>query len=206
MSEKMLLKLAKIVSAVFSPFFAPAWAVLGLFAFSYLSFLDTSYQIMVLGVVLLFTVVVPLLSITIFRVMNKWTHWQLSKRKNRFLPYVITLISYLVCLEEMSANRMPMFFRGIILAAIVSMALCFIINIWWKISTHMVGMGGLVGSVFAFSNLLGFNPLIPSSVLIVISGFLGTSRIILRQHSLMQVFVGFIVGFLSAFYLVLFVI
>ena len=65
-------------------------------------------------------------------------------------------------------------------------------------------MGGLVGALIAFSYLFYFNPAIPVCILILLSGALGTSRIILRQHTVAQVFVGFAVGFVCTMFFILY--
>ena len=72
--------------------------------------------------------------------------------------------------------------------------MCAIVNVWWKISTHTAAIGGVVGAVGAFADIFGFNPLPWFCITILLAGMLGTSRMILRQHSLSEVVVGFVVG------------
>lgn len=194
MNEKRLIQAAKVLSAVFSPFYAPIWAFVGLFLFSYLRLLPLGYKALILIMVYCFTIFIPRVSINLFRRINKWTHWQLSHREHRHMPYVLTLVSYSTCLVLMSSMNMAMFIRGIVMAALVAQVICVILNMWWKVSTHMVGMGGLVGALFSFSYLFFFNPLPGACGLIILSGLLGTSRMILRQHSLAQEIVGFVIG------------
>jgi len=204
MSEKELIQTAKILSAIFSPFYAPLWGMLALLTFSYLSALPFSYKVFLIAMVYIFTILIPRTGINLFRIVNKWTHSQLSHREHRHLPYILTVVSYATCLILMTKMNVAMFFKGIVMAALVSQIICVVVNAWWKISTHMVGMGGLVGALIAFSNLFYFNPAIPACVLILLSGALGTSRIILRQHSVAQVAVGFAVGFICTMFFILF--
>ncbi len=204
MSEKQLIQAAKILSAILSPFYAPLWAIICLFTFSYLRMVTFEYKLLMVGMVYIFTILIPNTGINIFRIINKWTHRELSNREHRHLPYILTVISYATCLVLMTHINAAMFFKGIVIAALVSQLICVIINAWWKISTHMVGMGGLVGALIAFSYLFFFNPAIPACILILLSGALGTSRIILRQHSVAQVGVGFAVGFVCAMFFILF--
>lgn len=198
MTNKSIIQIAKFFSGLFSPFYAPLWAFAGLFFFSYLCLLPWSYKALIFVMVYCFTVFIPRVSINIFRRINKWTHWQLSHREHRHMPYILTLISYATCLVLMTHLRMAMFIRGIVMAALVAEIICVIVNVWWKVSTHMVGVGGLVGALVAFSNLFYFNPIWPICGLLLLSGILGTSRMILRQHSLAQVIVGFAIGFVCA--------
>jgi membrane-associated phospholipid phosphatase len=55
----------------------------------------------------------------------------------------------------------------------------------------------------AFALFFDFNPLWWLSLVFIIAGMVGTSRIILRQHSLSQVLGGFGVGLITAFIVIL---
>ena len=174
-----------------------------LFFNSYLQMLPIEYRLFLLFTVFIFTVFIPRLGINIFRMVMSWTHMQLSHREHRHMPYLLTICSYTVCLVVLSRVNVVMFVRGVVMAAFVSQIICVFINAWWKVSTHMVGMGGMVGALIAFSNLFYFNPMWYVCALILLSGALGTSRIILRQHSLAQVIVGFIIGFVCSLVFIL---
>lgn len=190
--------MAKLLSVVFSPFYVPLWSLIGLFLFSHLKLFPLNYKLFVLIVVFCFTVLIPSVSIFVFQRTNRLSRWQMSHRRNLHVSYVLTLISYATCLLLMYKTHVPLLIRNIVLASLVAQVICTLINLKWKISIHMVGMGGLTGIDFALSNLFFFNPLLPGCILILLSGLVGTSRIILRQHTLMQVVAGFAVGFACA--------
>lgn len=200
----MLILSAKILSALFSPFYAPLWAFVWLFIFSRFRVMTLGYKIYMLVLVASFTIIIPRVTIYIFRRLNNWSRWQLNHRQHRHMPYVLSLLSYATCLLLMAQSNTWMFFRSIIMAALVIQVLCFLINMKWKISIYMAGMGGLVGVVVAFSILFYFNPLLPLILLILLSGAVGSSRMMLQQHSLMQIFAGFVVGLGCSFVFLLF--
>jgi membrane-associated phospholipid phosphatase len=52
----------------------------------------------------------------------------------------------------------------------------------------------VAGALFVFGEFFGFNPVWWLCVVFFLAGLLGTSRMILRQHSLLQVVAGFVVG------------
>lgn len=203
MKNKLLIRIAKVMSTLFMPLYAPMWVFIGLFLFTYLRLLPWGYKIFIISIVYVFTVFMPTVGITLFRLFKKWTHLELSHREHRHMPYVVALLSYTACLVIMTRINAAMFFRGVVMAALVSQIICVIINVWWKISTHMVGIGGLVGALNAFSILFFYNPVWPFCVLLLLSGVLGTSRIILRQHSLAQVLTGFGIGYVCAMVFIL---
>lgn len=203
MNEKRLMQIARALSIVFSPFYTPMWILIVLFFCSYLQMLPLQYRLFILFTVFIFTVLIPKLGINIFRMVMQMTHMQISRREHRHMPYLLTICSYTVCLTLISRMNVVMFVRGIVMAAFVSQIICIFINAWWKVSTHMVGMGGLVGALLAFSTLFYFNPLWYACGLIILSGAVGTSRMILRQHTLAQVLAGFAIGFVCALIFIL---
>ncbi len=193
--ERRLIQIAKILSTVFSPLYMPILAFLWLFFFSFLRMYPMQYKLLVLLIVFTFTIFIPHFSIGLFRRLNRWTHLQLSHREHRHMPYVLTLLSYSACLLLFTRMNTAMFFRGIILSALAAQIICVVVNIFWKVSTRMVGIGGLLGIIIAFSDIFMYNPVWPTCGLLLLSGALGTSRMVLRQHTLSQVLVGFLIGF-----------
>ena len=110
---------------------------------------------------------------------------------------------YFVCYYVMHKINIPHFMSNILIAALVIQILCAMINIWWKISTHTAAIGGVVGALLAFSFIFMFNPISWLCLTLVLAGLVGTSRIILRQHTLAQVTAGFGVGVVIAFAVIL---
>ena len=99
----------------------------------------------------------------------------------------------------MNSQRKPQCMSNILVAALVIQIVCAIINVWWKISTHTAAIGGFAGALLAFSILFAFNPLWWFCAILIIAGMVGSSRMILRQHSLSQVVAGFLVGAVAGF-------
>ena len=186
------------MSMVFTPFYLPILGLTALFFLSYLNQYLPSYKFLVLAVVYLFTILLPTLLIHLYRHYNGWTLLELGTRERRVVPYVISILSYYCCLYVMNQMHVPYFMRSIVASALIIQIVCALINIWWKISTHTAAIGGVAGALFVFSEVFRFNPTWWFCLVIVLAGMLGTSRMILRQHSLAQVVVGFLVGFVCA--------
>ena len=125
-------------------------------------------------------------------------------RERRMIPYIISILCYFTCYYLMNVMNMPRFMGNILVAALVIQMACALINVWWKISTHTAAIGGVAGALIAFSLIFGFNPIWWLCLVIILAGMVGTSRMILRQHSLSQVITGFGIGLVSAFCVLLF--
>ncbi len=200
MRERDIIMAAKTLSKVFNPFYLPIVGMIILFLFTYLNMLPTKYKLMVLFIVYLCTVLLPTLMIRIYRKYQGWTLIELGRKERRMVPYMISILCYALCYYYMNRMHIPHFMSSIIVAALGIQLFCAIINIYWKISSHTATIGGMTGALVAFSGIFNFNPVFWLCVLLFFSGLVGTSRIILRQHSLTQVVCGFLLGVVIGFF------
>ena len=197
-ADRTLIRTARVISAIFTPFSIPFLAFLILVLFSYLRIMPIQYKLIVLGVVYCFTILMPTLTIFLFRKINGFSPEDLGERKRRFMPFLLTITSYVFCLVMMHRLNIPWYMTGIILAALIMMVICIVVNLKWKLSEHMAGVGAIVGGLVSFSALFGYNPVWWLCLFILIAGVLGTARIILQHHTLGEVLVGFAVGLICS--------
>ena len=188
---------------VFTPFYLPILGLTAMFFLSYLRQYLLSYKFFVLAIVYFFTILLPTLLIHLYRNYHGWSLIELGSKERRIVPYVISILCYFTCLYLMEQMHIPYFMRSIVACALIIQIVCALINIWWKISTHTAAIGGVGGALFILSEVFRFNPTWWFCLVLVLAGILGCSRIILRQHTLSQVVVGFIVGFFCAFFTIL---
>ena len=186
-ADRTLIRTARVISAIFTPFSIPFLAFLILFLFSYLRIMPIQYKLIVLGVVYCFSILMPTLTIFLFRKINGFSPEDL-----------LTITSYVFCLVMMHRLNIPWYMTGIILAALIMMVICIVVNLKWKLSEHMAGVGAIVGGLVSFSALFGYNPVWWLCLFILIAGVLGTARIILQHHTLGEVLVGFAVGLICS--------
>ena len=199
MKEKNIILTARIMSMIFTPFYLPLVGLIALFLFSYMSLLPMAYKLPMLLMVYLFTILLPSLLIHFYRKVQGWTSKELGQKERRIVPYIISILCYFGCFFLMEYRNTPRVISIILVAALVIQMVCAFINIWWKISTHTAAIGGVAGALVIYSIAFAFNPLSWLSVVIILAGMVGTSRMILRQHSLSQVVAGFFVGFICSF-------
>ena len=190
--------MARVLSLLFTPFYLPVIGLSVLFTFSYLSLLPWLYKIEVVALVYFFTVLMPTFMIYLYRKCQRWSLIELGRRERRAVPYLISIVCYFSCIYLMQRLYIPRFMGSIVVAALIVQIVCAIINNWWKISTHTAAIGGVGGALLAFAEIFGYNPIGWLCVIILVAGLLGSSRMILRQHSLQQVLAGFGVGLVCA--------
>lgn len=202
--ERQVILAARILSMLFTPFWLPIIGLMALFLFSYMSIFPWYYKLQVLMLVYLFTILLPTALIRSYRRYHGWTLIELGHREKRMIPYLISIACYCCCVYIMHRLHMPHFMAAIVVAALTVQIVCAIINVWWKVSEHTAAIGGMGGALFAFAEYLNFNPVWWMSLIFLVAGMVGTSRMILRQHSLGQVVGGFWIGFLFAAFAVFF--
>ena len=196
---------ARILSAIFSPFWTPFLGFVLLFFCTYLSIMPLPYKITVLSLVFCFTVLLPIIGIFCYQKVNGWGIKELGERKKRFIPYLFTIMSYIGGILTMYRIHIPRYMSGILLAALICMLICSLINTKWKISTHTASIGMMVGGLLSYSFLFQFNPINALYIFILLSGMLGSARIIVRQHTLNEVVGGFFIGLFCGIIGILFI-
>ena len=197
-AEKVLRRSARVISALFTPFTIPFVAFLLLFFVSYLRIMPLGYKLIVLGVIYLCTIMMPTLGIYLFQRINKLSPQEMAQRKRRFVPFLLTIFSYLLCFFVMERLHFLWYMRGIIVAALLMMIICVVANLRWKLSEHAAGTGAVLGGLVAFSALFGYNPVWWLCLVILVAGVVGTARIILGHHTVGEVLGGFAVGYACA--------
>ena len=196
--EKQIILTARVVSMVFTPFYLPILGLTALFFLSYLRQYEPAYKFFVLAVVYFFTILLPTFLIHLYMRYQGWSLIELGIKERRVVPYLISILCYFTCLHIMEQMHIPYFMRSIVASALIIQIVCALINVWWKISTHTAAIGGVAGAIYVFSEVFRFNPTWWTCLVLIIAGILGSSRMILRQHTLSQVVTGFLVGIVCA--------
>ncbi len=197
--NKGLIITARVVSIIFTPFYLPLVGIALLLTFTFLSGLPTKYKLLLAATVYLLTVFIPTVLIFLYRLVRGWSLQELGRKRNRIVPYAISITSYLLCIWLLDRVYVNHEIISIIIAALIIQAVSIIVNFFWKISTHTAAIGGVTGALVAYGFLFEFNPVGWLCLAILVSGIVGSARIILRQHSLAQVVGGYFIGVVCAF-------
>ena len=192
--------IAHVISTVFQPLLMPTYGVMLLFVYTYFGVIYTQQFWLIISPIFLFSFVIPAVLIFMLFRMGIISDLSLTKRHERFYPYLITLLSYTAMMMFYYRMNMPKWFMLMIAASIAIMIIAIIITVWWKISAHMFGVGGLMGGAMSVSYFVErSNPYYLFMGLFILAGLIGTSRLILKRHTLAQVIAGFLLGFLVSF-------
>ena len=189
------MKLTQLISIILHPIFMPLLAIhLTLLALPSLSFTLSHNLILIYGVTIFSSIVLPLVSIFWLIKKGQVNSLEMSNHKERPLPLFKTVIwmSFGYYLLQNLLLYTPIL-KAELLGAILIILIAAIISKFWKISLHLLGVGGVVG-VFLALQIIHGDFLYPIILLILLSGILGVARIKQKAHNYTQVYVGFIVG------------
>ncbi|GAB3881156.1 hypothetical protein GCM10028825_01890 [Spirosoma agri] len=126
---------------------------------------------------------------------------QLDTLADRRLPYFLTAIVY-AGLTFLFGFRMQLLSSvapeiAILLGSVtVSILLVGLISLYWQISAHSVGIGGVVGAVAGIITKFGEVDLVfVLAILVILAGLTGSARLQLNAHTPAQIGAGFGLGF-----------
>ncbi len=191
--------LARMLSTVFRPAYYPIVGFVILFTLTYMVAFAWQYKLWVLGMLTLFTLLLPMLGTYIYRKLNGWSRHELRSQHRRAVPYLIYLCCCVCCMHVMNMVHLPRFMTAILGSSLLIQTVCILVNMKWKVSVHSAGCGGIIGVLVAYAQLLGFNPLWWLCATILLSGLVMTSRMLLRQHTLWQVLGGTLLGVICGY-------
>jgi membrane-associated phospholipid phosphatase len=189
-------KFYEIVSHIFQPLLIPTYGVLLLINMDIFGSLPVSWHITAFAGTLFFTGIVP--AFVILLMLRKGTVHDvfISRREERTLPYISTLVSYAFWVIFLwLILRLPLLLLAIGISVMVSVILITLINIRWKISAHLAGIGALGGGVVGLAHRLSYNPIGLLFVVLVVSALVALARLQLKAHSPGQVTAGYLLGF-----------
>lgn len=148
------------------------------------------------------TGVLPALSVLILSKAELITSIELKERKERIIPFIMTLFYLTATYVLLMKASLPSLIYSTLLGGIVAFAGLTIMTFFWRVSAHLCAYGSLVGSLtglfahspFPFKDLL--------ILLVLVGGALASARFYLGAHSLRELAVGSVWGFLATFYFV----
>lgn len=159
------------------------------------------------------TFLIPGFAIFLMWRLNLISSLEMRDKQDRIIPFIATGVFYLWVLRSVFADpNIPTAFLIAALGTTIGLFACFIINLFFKISLHAVGMGGLVGMILIIMWLYSYGsftlniPLIGMCEIsinlvlmlsILIAGLVGSSRLFLHAHTSKELYLGFILGALA---------
>ncbi|MDP2723694.1 MAG: hypothetical protein Q8O72_13140 [Bacteroidales bacterium] len=195
----MQFKPAQIISILFHPLLVPTYLLLILSSLNthHVLTMPLQYRLLLIVFVFLTTFMLPALILIILRKFGVVKSLEMHERQERALPLIIVsaffyLTYYL--LKQMEQNSL---FTLFMIGATMLVLLCLIINYFTKVSIHATSWGGFLGAFMGFSLNFQVDVTLWLYAIILITGMVATARLILKAHTVAQVYGGFLLGSIS---------
>jgi hypothetical protein len=190
--------LAHFFSYVFHPLFVPLYVIAFLVFFhpSYFAGFTQYEKYKVLLATALNTFFFPAFAVLLMKGLGFIKSVFLRTQQDRIGPYLSSMIFYFWTAwvffktEPQLALVLPSFMTGIFLTTVVGL----LSNIYFKISMHAMGMGGMLG---LFLIIMVYNTMLmtwPLSIALLITGLVCTSRLIVSDHTTKEIYWGLFFG------------
>ena len=192
---------AFLLSVIFHPILWAFYMLIGLTLLFRYIFPSTQYMLIFLGANLMLMVLLPTLMFWLLLRFKFITSLQINDRRERILPLFVVGLSYYFIHHLSKSMMLPQSFQLFFLGATLIVLICMMITSFWKISIHVLAIGGTIGALVALEfryQIVTYPIIIP---LIFIAGLVGCARLKLEAHTSAQVYSGFITGLISMFLL-----
>lgn len=192
--------LAQVISYIMHPFLMPLYILFFIFnGNSIFSLIPVEAKIYCYMVTLVSLLVMPILSLPLFRHFGLISNYNLESRQERVYPILVAVA--FAFLGFWFIGRIPYsnIVQQLYLVLIILLSGFSIVTLRWKMSMHMTAIGGAC----AFLMILGINYFGDVRALFItmlcFAGLLAASRLYLEKHTPMQVYIGFLFGFCFVF-------
>jgi hypothetical protein len=148
----------------------------------------------VIAVIFINTFMFPAISILLMRKLGFIEDLEMPDHKQRIIPLVASIIFYVWAYLATRKINFPYMMGVFMMGVLVSLFASFVINVFYKVSLHMVGVSGALTAIM----LLVF--VSPSDLsyyflaMILLTGAVASARLYLGAHTMKEVYVGFLVG------------
>jgi hypothetical protein len=200
---------AKLISYVFHPLFIPTYIFIFLMyqvPYEFAGITDYQLKLRLFSNFWL-TAFFPAFAVFLLWRLRFSESIFLRTQKERIVPYVITMFFYwwMYYLSRNFSDQplvLKFFYMGIFIATILGLML----NSYFKISLHAIGVGGALTAVILFALYYRIPLGVSMSIAALITGVVCTARFLVSDHTNREVYTGLFVGVfsqLTAYYFVM---
>ncbi len=187
----------KFISYIFHPLL---FSFIGSFLYLFLTpkHISKKQEYIILLVVFISTYILPLFFLLILKQFKLIKNYHLETINERKFPVIFFIVLSIMVgkmlMKTQIVDLLAYSFFGIAFALSITYLL-FKYNI--KTSLHTLGIGGITGFVviMSYEYQLNFNLLI--ACLFILSGIIALSRLKLEAHTPKEIYIGFLIGFLT---------
>lgn len=192
----MLRFTANFFSVIFHPLFLPVYALLFVNWASPYQLAGTSVT-KLLPIIIFSSTLLPLITIFLMKKLGMVKSVFLREREERIIPLAATGMFYFWSFMVIRKLELSALVTALFLGASIAVFVCFFFNLFFKISAHAAAAGAFAAMAFFLAAVSSYNLEIPLVFILIFAGVVGSSRWYLSEHNGMEIFSGYLAGFLS---------
>ena len=165
----------------------------------YSTLVNTQLSLAVLLVLFVNTAILPLGFLLFLKKRGLVSSLNVPDKQERYIPFLVSIVLYGSTIYFFRTPFLPSVLESMLLAILTGLLIAGGINLLWKISLHLMGIGGLIGGMLAL--FLECEYFLPGffSFLLLLAGVIGSARLRLKIHSGSQLVAGFFLGGILSF-------
>jgi hypothetical protein len=188
---------AKVISYVFHPLFIPTYVyffMTQLFPFEFSGMLEKAYLFRTV-IVFVNTAFFPSVAILLLWGLKFSESIFLRSQKERIVPYIIVMFFYwwVWYLSKNFADQ-PFALRVFFLGAFLTTPVALILNNFFKISMHAIGVGSAAMFITIVAFHSSFHIGLAVAIAWLIAGMVCTARLLVSDHTNRDIYTGVILG------------
>lgn len=197
LSKFIYKRIPTFISYLFHPLLLPTIGVyVILHSGTYISMMPADAKNFIMLLVATCTFGLPMAFVPFYRYKKMTASVEMNQAEERIIPLIITASFYYLSFYLLRRINVPNIIQSFILSSALAVTLTLLITTKWKISAHMIGIGGLIGLLISLSILQDANIDFFLMVSIIIGGLIGFARLSLNSHTPLQVYAGLGTGFM----------
>lgn len=183
-------KSALFFSYLFHPLFLPL--IVTFLFFNRLLMTNPLFGWIIYGIIFFNTLLLPYL---FYRYIDRKNALKPNgEKKTIILSLFFNLYCYLLVAALLKYFGLGIYMESFFWSIAVITLFALVVNFFWKVSLHLLGIGGVVGFILSYIFFFKVNILIVFVIGLLISAFVAASRLRLNAHSPAQVYAGFLLG------------
>ena len=189
------MKISKILSYILHPIFMPLIVIwISLNYVEYFQLVFSNYTKPLYIIIAVFTLILPLISSLLFLIFKKVESLEMRTKEERNGPIFVSIMIMIIGYPFFkSISQLSPYLTSVYLSSVFILIIAFLITKRWKISLHMLGIGGATGSFIALNYIFG-GMFFWVILFLFLSGLLVSARLNLKAHNRSQVYAGFLLG------------
>jgi membrane-associated phospholipid phosphatase len=192
------MRIAQITSYIFHPILMPVIGlVIILNSGIYSVELPADFRKYLYLMTILCTLVLPLSFLPVLLYFRYVKEISLGERRERLIPLFFTTICFYTGYYFISRLSPVKVINLFLLSATLVVMLLLVISLFWKISIHAAGIGGITGLIMILSVAYTIDMTVLLSSALLISGFIIAARLALNTHTPLQLITGYVLGIAS---------